>query len=232
MTELQSRKTHCYVWILFTLTLIVPLCIGAGLTLQLGSDEFRDNLVSTVSAQVSPFSGIEIDHQPVEVLLRKIQVSFFTVLVVVFSGGVIALTLLYRFLICPMDQMVWMARRITEGNLNLSIPQSSCYEVNEIGKSFNDLSSNLQEVLLLVWNSVQNSSTILASIIKNEAPHEEEKTISIQQHLKALQKEMKSIEHVVTSFKLYDVFIVDQRALAGSGTRQGETKRQAEDQPL
>ena len=109
-----------------------------------------------------------IDRQPVKILLRKIQVPLLSILLFILVGSALAITLLYRHLIRPMDQMAVAARRIIEGDLEISMPEYRCYEVNELGRSFNDLSTNLQEVILLVWNYLRDSKMKLDRMIEDE----------------------------------------------------------------
>jgi len=229
MARLQLRNTHFYVWLFAISVLIVPLFIGAGLAFRLDSDDFQDRIISAVSSQgLTPIEQ-GIDREPVKLLLRKIQVPLLAVLVFIFAGSSIALTLFYRYLIRPMDQMALTARRIIEGNLDISMPENSCYEVNELGRSFNDLSVNLQEILLLVWNYIRDSSLILDRMIEGGPLQGQGKiSPSMRQDLTAIREEMRTIEQVITSFHLYDVQIIDQRAIAGANTWQGGIEHSVE----
>jgi len=223
MAKPQLRNTRIYVWLFSFLALIVPLFVGAGLVLQLNSDDFQARIIAAISSQLHTPLG-EIDRQPVKVLLQEIQIPLLSILVFILAGSGLALTLFYRYLLHPMDQMAVTARRIIEGNLDLSMPEYSCYEVNELGRSFNDLSMNLQEVILLVWNYLRDSSKVIDRMIEDETLQGKgEMPQSMRQDLTAIRGEMRTIEQVITSFDLYDVQIIDQRAMAGSNTWQGGT---------
>lgn len=229
MAKLRLRKTHIYVWLFSILVLIVPLFIGAGFALRLGSDDFQDRIISTVSSQLSISIEEGIERQPVKLLLRKIQIPLLSILLFIFAGSALALTLFYRYLIQPMDQMALTARRIIEGNLDISMPKNSCYEVNELGQSFNDLATNLQEIILLVWNYIQDSSRTLDRMIKNEHLEGQKKIpLPVQQDLMVIREKVRTIEQVICSFDLYDVRITDQRAMAGSNTWQGGAEQPVE----
>jgi len=229
MAKLQLRTTRIYVWLFSILVLIVPLFIGAGLALRLDSDDFQDRIISAVSSQLPTPIEEGIDRQPVKLLLRKIQVPLLSILLFILAGSALALTLFYRYLIRPMDQMALTARRIVEGDLDISMPENSCHEVNELGRSFNDLSTNLQEVILLVWNYLRDSSMILDRMIESKPLQGQEKIPPpMRKDLTAIREEMRTIEQVITSFNLYDVRIIEQRVMAGSNTWQGGTKQQGE----
>jgi len=225
MAKLQLRNTRIYVWLFSFLVLIVPLCIGVGLVFQLNSDGFEDKIISAVSSQLSSHLEEGIERQPVKLLLREIQVPLLLILLSVIAGSALALTLFYRYLIRPMGQMALTACRITEGNLDITMPEYSCCEVNELGRSFNDLSTNLQEVILLVWNYLRDSSMILDRVLESAPDAGQEKVPPpMRQDLRVIREEMRTIEQVITSFNLYDVQIIDQRAMAGANTWQGETE--------
>lgn len=224
MGKLQLRNTRIYVCLFSILVLIVPLFIGAGLAFRLGSDDFQDSIIAAVSSQQHTSLEEGIDRQPVKILLRKIQVPLISILLFILAGSALAITLLYRHLIRPMDQMALTARRIIDGDLDISMPEYRCYEVNELGRSFNDLSTNLQEVILLVWNYLRDSKMKLDRMIEDEPPQGQEQIPPLmRQELTAIQAEMRTIEQVITSFNLYDVQIIDQRAMAGANTWQGGT---------
>jgi len=230
MAKFQLRNTRIYVWFFSIMVLIVPLLIGAGLVLRLGSDDFQDSIISAVSSERSTAVPEGADRQPVKLLLQqKIQVPLLSILIAVLLGSTLSLLFFYRYLIRPMDQMALTARQIIEGNLDISMPKYSCCEVNELGRSFNDLSTNLQEVILLVWNYLRDSSRTLDLMIENENSQGSEQIGSpMLQDLTTIREKMRTIEQVITSFDLYDVTIENQRAMAGANTWQGGIKQQVD----
>lgn len=221
MARLQLRNLRICVWLFSIVVLIVPLLIGTGLTLQLDSDDFQDRIIATVSTQLSASPGEEVDSAPVQSLLKKLQAPLLAILLFCLTGSILALILFYRYLIRPIDAMTSTAHRIIDGDLELSMPESRCREVNDLGRAFNDLSINLQEVILLVWNYLKDSSGKLDQILQSDHLDGKEKfPAPMRQDLMAMRGEMKTIEKVITSFKLYDVQIIDERAMAGSNTWQ------------
>ena len=65
-------------------------------------------------------------------------------------------------------------------------------------------------------------------MLESELPKDHERIPEqMRQDLKAIREEMRTIEQVITSFDLYDVQIIDQRAMAGDNTWQGETGERA-----
>ncbi|PID76760.1 MAG: hypothetical protein CSB24_04875 [Deltaproteobacteria bacterium] len=214
MARLQLRKTHVFIWVLFILTLIVPLLAAGWLTLRLGSADFAASLVSAVSRGGDAAASS---------LLLGMRASILICLALILAGGVAALIMLYRFILRPAGEMSKFACRIADGDLELSVPEYACPEMDGIGKSLNDLSTNFQEVVLLVWKTIQRAGPVLEQLTDGrETKQGEEDSAPQEEDIMAVREELETIEYFMTNFKLYDILIVDNKAMAGDKTWPGD----------
>jgi methyl-accepting chemotaxis protein len=131
------------------------------------------------------------------------------------AGGVLALIYFHRNVIGPLDDMAVSAQRLIDGDLDVSVPKSNCREIDRIGESINDLSANIQEVLLLVWNFIHDSSIPLDRIIKDDTdePLANDKNL-LHKDLTLIRDKISAMEQLIASFDMYDVRIERDRAMA------------------
>ena len=155
--------------------------------------------------------------EPVVTLLKDVQLPLAVVFLVILTGNVLALFLFIRYFVTPMDKMAVVAHRITEGNLGESFQLHRCTEISRLGESYNDLSINLQEIILLVWNLTRDSLAHLDRVIKNDADHPDGViSMPIRQDLMFIREEFQAMEDMILSFDLYDVHIDGNRAIAAT----------------
>lgn len=221
MPRFQRRNIQLYVWLFSLLLLIVPLCIGGWVVVRLDSIEFQESLRAALAAPLPNPLTQELHTQPVAEVLQTIQIPLVVLLLLLLSGHILVVSLFFRFLVAPMQRMVVQGQQIAEGNLENTQPAQGCAEVHALGQCFNDISSTLQELILLSWNHLRDSSALLAQVKQNELLQgTEQNPMQLRQNLAAIENEMRKLEQVITSFSLYDVQIRDKRAMAGEQTEQ------------
>ena len=224
MLRFQRRNIQLYVWLFSLLLLVVPLCIGGWVVFRLDSIEFQENLRAALTAPHPHSLTGEIHAQSVAQVLHSVQTPLVGLLLLLLSGHLLVVYLFFRFLITPMHQMVVQGQQIAEGNLENTLPAQGCAEMHALGQCFNDISSTLQELILLSWNHLRDSSALLAQIKHNELLQgTENNPLQLRHNLVAIENEMHKLEQVITSFSLYDVQIKDKRAMAGEQTEQDST---------
>jgi methyl-accepting chemotaxis protein len=215
MAKLRLTNIRICAWFFFMLVVFGPVCLGAGFVSQLGSDGFRDRIFTSITAQISTPAAEEFDMAPVVMLLKAVQLPLVAILLLILGGSVLALFLFIRYFVTPMDKMAVIARRITEGNLGEVVPICSCNEISQLGESYNDLSINLQEIILLVWNLTRDSSALLDQMIEKDADHSDDGIfMPIRQDLVSIREQFQAMEDVILSFDLYDVHIEGERIVA------------------
>ena len=70
----------------------------------------------------------------------------------------------------PLDGMIMAAKRIRDGHLSATVPVVSKDEIGQLGDIINDLTANLQEVLLFV-GAVNSDLTDIIEEIENQNLH-------------------------------------------------------------
>ncbi len=194
--------------VFFMLVVIVPVCLGAGFVSQLRSASFTDRIVTSITAQISTPVAAELYMEPVVTLLEAVQYPLVCVFLFILGGSALTFFLFIRYFVAPMDNMAVMARRIAV---------DSCVEIDRIGESFNDLSTNFQEVILLVWNYTQEYSAFLDRMIENAAHYPDDNfSLAIRQDIVSMLEKSQGLKEMINSFELYDVYVEENRAIAAT----------------
>ena len=120
------------------------------------------------------------------------------------------------FVAGPIDEIVQKLPKVVQGSLNETFQSRSCKEIKIISESINDLSTNYQELLLMVWNYSQNCLSILDGILlKKESKAKSLLSGEIYYDLEKVRSDIAEIQRMADSFDLFDVIIEKDKALAG-----------------
>jgi methyl-accepting chemotaxis protein len=140
-------------------------------------------------------------------------VSVFTILIV--SVMVIVWYYFHKFILYPLDRMNEVVEQIGHGKLDKTITIRAPLEIKRLSESINDLSVNLQEILLFIWNQTEIS---LYCLDINEVENNDYKKIT--EGINAVKQNMLELQKMISTFVLYDVCLYKKRVLDGSGKKQ------------
>ena len=116
-----------------------------------------------------------------------------------------------KFILYPLNQVKAAAEQIGHGKLNKTITIRAPLEMKRLSESINDLSVNLQEILLFIWNQTEFSLRCLdISEVENHDPKKVNKGIN------AVKQNMLELQKMISTFVLYDVHLDKRRVLDGS----------------
>lgn len=118
---------------------------------------------------------------------------------------------LHKFIISPLNQMKTAAEQIIHGQLDQSIDMKAPLEIKRLYESINDLSVNVQEVLLFVWNQTEASLRCLDGDW-NEDKDSERASAGVD----AVKHSMLELQKMVSTFSLYDVRLDNKKVIDGS----------------
>ena len=136
------RRKNVY----FFTALILLTALLTGIGLYLGSSEMAD-ANAAVTGQGTIF-----------------LVTIFFVLVVLLVSG---LVYFHRTVIVPLENLCTALQRMTAGHLDSPVHINASGEVGQAGELVNDLSINMQEILLYIWNYSQQHFSLLERISRN-----------------------------------------------------------------
>jgi methyl-accepting chemotaxis protein len=123
--------------------------------------------------------------------------------------------LFIRNIVEPLEHVLMAVRRITEGNLDTTVPIRNSDEIGKIGEQINALSVNIQEILLHVWNHSRDAAVFLERIEQHvrssrggSAPSDTEQDIAL------IRNSMEEMQNMVKTFEYYDIRMDDDRLTA------------------
>lgn len=124
---------------------------------------------------------------------------------------IVTLFVFIRNICGRMDVMAKGAKRMADGHLDTTVPVDGCAGIGMLGQHINDLATNLQEVLLHVWNHTAHSMTLLDRISETIGSQPD---CSIRQDVKFVRQNLENMQAVVRAFDLYDVRVDEGRLVA------------------
>lgn len=122
---------------------------------------------------------------------------------------------LNRFILSPLNYMRNATEQIIHGRLDQTIKMNAPLEITRLYESINDLSVNLQEIMLFVWNQTENS----LRCIEGDGCEKVGSGLSVT-GINMLKNNMLELQKMVSSFTLYDVRIDKKKLVDGSENGQ------------
>jgi methyl-accepting chemotaxis protein len=148
------------------------------------------------------------DIKKVMSVIQQGIVVFTTLILCIF--GIIWYYFIY-FILAPLIQMKDVAEQIGHGQLNQTINIRAPLEIQRLSESINDLSVNLQEILLFVWNQTEVSLRYLD--IDEIENYNSEKIINA---INTVKQSMMNLQKMISTYVLYDVRLDHKKVLDGS----------------
>lgn len=131
--------------IYFLLIGFASCLVGVEFIVDTNNKELRTQL----SENFNRLSKGEIEHNeafhPIDVLRNKAVIMVGVILVVV----IIVLSMLIKNITEPLQHMIEVSKEISRGDLSQTVSINTMNELSELGAVINELTSNLQELLLL-----------------------------------------------------------------------------------
>ncbi len=147
----------------FILISLVSISVTVEIILELGSPVFEDqvkrNLVielqkSLPKEQAEQIIMKQVDFQHVFNPIGSLQTRTLLLLLVIFMTIIGAFYQYTKDIVSPMEGMVTATKKIADGDLSITVPVQSKDEIGQIGTLINDMSVNLQEMILQIKQEV------------------------------------------------------------------------------
>ncbi len=134
--------------IYFLLIGSASLLMGVEFLFDTHGPELKENLFSNFEKNLKNQMEIDQVFVPVEKLRNKALLMIAVIMVVM----VIVLTMFIKNITEPLQHMIESSKKISKGDLSQTIDIQSTNELAELGHVINEMSSNLQEIILLSKN--------------------------------------------------------------------------------
>jgi len=190
--------------IYFILIAFVSLVVGLEMVWEVGEPKLLDQISANITELIPEIQLSASVTEKIFKPMRELQVRMMILLFIVGMSISVTLLIFIKNIANPLDDMVAAAKELRDGNLSATVPVMSNDEIGQLGECFNDLSVNLQEVLLFVGAVDHDMTTILEGIEKNR-PVVNDETRELHQQLDLMAEKMDELKGMVQSFDYYNV---------------------------
>ncbi len=225
--HLRKKIVFC-----FTLVIIVTLPLIASLIYEVGSERLHGQIVESIlgpantvlssspspAAKTSEISGAAI-------ILKRLQNRMILVMSAVFLAVIVAIFLFMRRVIKPLDEIGETVFKMAHGHLDELVPVKERNEIGKIGELINDLSIDLQEVLLHVWNHTRQDIILMERIaaIMSSQPGGNGMPVEIKEDFYFVKQDIEDMRDMVKAFNYYHVRLDEEKVLMNEHPRvEGE----------
>lgn len=118
----------------------------------------------------------------------------------------------------PLLAIMSMIDQLADGKLNYTAAVHVEKEYMDISNRLNELSANLQELLLYIWNQTEHSCRLLDLLDQPTGPTSIEAAgrRQVVEQVAALRQSMEDIQNMVAAYGFFDVRLEDHQAVAAN----------------
>jgi methyl-accepting chemotaxis protein len=112
--------------------------------------------------------------------------------------------MLIRNITGPLQHMIDLSQKISEGDLTQTIKIASSNELSQLGGVINEMSTNLQEVTMIAKNMSETGEHCISHVrtLLADNTHQTEKTEEILTELEQLQEDFDTLKFFTECFQL------------------------------
>lgn len=126
----------------------------------------------------------------------------------------------HHYILKPLSAIHTATRRMTDGHLDSLIRITRKDEIGRLGESINDLTVNMQEVLLFIWNHSQQSRELLEQTMRQlDTP---DSLSIVRDDLEKMWQNNEELRSIVLSFSYFEIRLEHERMLADSDCSDDE----------
>lgn len=177
--------------------------VGTEFVLDVHKKELRTQLIQNfqrLSHNAMPFDDA---FRPLLSIRNKAILMVAVILFVV----VIVLSMFIKNITEPLQHMIEVSKEISRGDLSRTVKIHAQNELSELGTTVNELTSNLQELILLSEDLSHSSRRFMGRVeemVERKAA-EEGSLENVLQEMGALSSKINVIEQILQDFKLYGI---------------------------
>ncbi|OQX21195.1 MAG: hypothetical protein BWK80_34105 [Desulfobacteraceae bacterium IS3] len=187
----------------FLLICFASLMVGIEFVVETHEKSLKEELLSNFEKYSKQEMGADAVFAPIDKLRSKAVLMIFIILCVM----VIVLTMFIKNITGPLQHIIEISKQISEGDLSHTITVHSNNELSELGNVINELSSNLQEIILLSKNLCSTGDDFVektAFILEKETPNPED-IKKVAEEITYLSRELETLSEVIEYFNFYTV---------------------------
>jgi len=189
--------------IYFLLIGFASLLVGVEFLTDTHSPELKQNLISNFEKYSENQMEINEVFAPIDDLRNKALLMIGIIMFVM----IIVLTMFIKNITGPLQHMIEISKKITKGDLSKTITIDANNELAELGNTINEMSSNLQEIILLSKNMCLSGKDFVArTSFMMERQHLNSNEINrVGNEIINLKKEIDMLSELIEFFSFYTV---------------------------
>lgn len=189
--------------IYFLLIGFASLLVGVEFLADTNSPELKEKLVSNFDKYSQNQIEISEIFAPIEELRNK---GFLMVGIIMFVM-IIVLTMFIKNITEPLQHMIEISKGISKGDLSHTITIDSNNELAELGGVINEMTSNLQEIILHSKNMCLSGKEFVSktSFIQNRQHLDTGEIVRLGYDIDNLKKEVDMLSELIEFFSFYTV---------------------------
>jgi methyl-accepting chemotaxis protein len=177
--------------------------VGTEFVLDVHKKELRTQLIQNFEQLTHDSMPFDEAFQPLLSIRNKAILMVVVILVVV----VIVLSMFIKNVTEPLQHMIEVSKEISQGDLSRTVKIHAQNELSELGSTVNELTSNLQELILLSEDLSHSSRRFMGSveeIVEREVAGDGS-VENVRKEMGALSSKISLLEQILYDFKLYGI---------------------------
>jgi len=203
---MQTKAKHSLqrtMIIYFLLIGFASLLVGVEFIVDTHGHELKDELV----LNLEKYSKKEIETDDIFSPIEKLRNKAILMIIIIMAVMIIVLTMFIKNITEPLQHMIEVSRKISSGDLSQTIQIHSDNELSELGNVLNEMSSNLQEIILLsktMCSSEENFYTQISDMLNRQSLNPEH-IDKVRKEIKKLKINLDLVKEFIDYFHFYSV---------------------------
>lgn len=187
--------------IYFLLIGFASLLVGVEFLADFQSGALKDEIWNNINHLSDQHLSPEVVFAPIDRLRSKAILMVGIVMFVM----IIVLTMFIRNITEPLQHMIKLSQKISAGDLSQTIRVHANNELADLGNVINEMSSNLQEIILLSRRTCESGQTFVESAYDKLARGslDQAATADLRSAVETLHKELSMLDEVIAYFSFY-----------------------------
>ncbi len=187
----------------FLLIGFASLLVGIEFVVETQKSGLKEELLSNFES----YSKKEIGREAVFAPIDRLRSKAILMIVIILCVMIIVLTMFIKNITGPLQHIIEVAKDISGGDLSHTVAVRSENELAELGKVINEMSSNLQEIILLSKQMCSSGNDFIDNtgfMLEQENPGHED-IAKVGEEIGRLKEEIGMLSEVIEYFNFYTV---------------------------
>ncbi len=203
---MQTKAKHSLqrtMIIYFLLIGFASLLVGVEFIIDTHGHELKDELV----LNYEKYSKKEIETDDIFIPIEKLRNKAILMIIIIMAVMIIVLTMFIKNITEPLQHMIEVSREISSGDLSQTIKIHSDNELSELGNVINEMSSNLQEIILVSKTMCSSGEKFYTQVsdILNQQSLNPEQIAKVWKEIKKLKLNLDLVKEFIDYFHFYSV---------------------------